>query len=242
MLKTRKKTDTGSPNVPAYIVTFSDMVTLLLTFFVMLLSLAQVRDPEFFNRSRNAFIAHIDCYGLGMLTGKQLVPELGELKIKYQIPAPDEKPLQRTIDAKEEELRRLFQKVANSMRAVRSEIEIRPADYIVTGIAFARGQTALKEADKKYLAQFAMGLQPKDAGTTELYVLGLAADEPIGKKQWLISYLRAQNAADFLRQSGVACPIYAWGAGSGGLWFEQDKYASEQAHILLAIRRLDKIR
>jgi len=37
------------PKVPSYIVTFSDMVTLLLTFFVMLLSLAEVQDPELFN-------------------------------------------------------------------------------------------------------------------------------------------------------------------------------------------------
>ncbi|HOK94930.1 MAG TPA: flagellar motor protein MotB [Anaerohalosphaeraceae bacterium] len=241
MLKSRKKQESGSPNVPAYIVTFSDMVTLLLTFFVMLLSLAQVRDPELFNRSRNAFIAHIDCYGLGMLTGKQLVPELGELKIKYQTPAPDEKPPQRIIDSKEEDLRRLFQKVIKSMHAVRTEIEIRPSDYTVTSIVFPRGQAALKDADQKYLSQFAMHLQQKAAETIEIYVLGLAGDESTEKNQWIISSLRAQNVADFLRESGIQCPVYAWGAGAGGHWLSQEKCDSEQTHILLAVRRVDKI-
>ncbi|MDD5011702.1 MAG: flagellar motor protein MotB, partial [Phycisphaerae bacterium] len=40
------------PSVPAYIVTFSDMVTLLLTFFVLLISLAKMQDPEKFNAGR----------------------------------------------------------------------------------------------------------------------------------------------------------------------------------------------
>jgi len=31
------------------------MVTLLLTFFVMLLSLAEVQDPELFNKGRDSF-------------------------------------------------------------------------------------------------------------------------------------------------------------------------------------------
>ncbi len=61
----------GSPKVPAYIVTFSDMVTLLLTFFVMLLSLASVQDPELFNRGRGAFAQTIKDLGLGILYGKK---------------------------------------------------------------------------------------------------------------------------------------------------------------------------
>ena len=40
--------------VPGYIVTFSDMVTLLLTFFVMLLTLADVQDPELFDKGRDS--------------------------------------------------------------------------------------------------------------------------------------------------------------------------------------------
>jgi len=53
----RRTIEEGSPKVPAYIVTFSDMTTLLLTFFVMLLSLAKMQDPELFNKGLGYFLA-----------------------------------------------------------------------------------------------------------------------------------------------------------------------------------------
>ena len=42
--RTRPKQDKGN-SVPAWIVSFSDMVTLLLAFFVLLQSFAKVQDP-----------------------------------------------------------------------------------------------------------------------------------------------------------------------------------------------------
>ncbi len=78
MTRESKQKQRSSPKVPAYIVTFSDMVTLLLTFFVMLLSLSTVQDPEMFNRTRDAFVEHINCFGLGMLIGKKMGPDFGK--------------------------------------------------------------------------------------------------------------------------------------------------------------------
>ena len=51
----RSKGEEGS-KVPAYIVTYSDMVTLLLTFFVMLMSLAQFQDPELYHKLKKTGI------------------------------------------------------------------------------------------------------------------------------------------------------------------------------------------
>ena len=70
------------PKVPAYIVTFSDMTTLLLTFFVMLLSLATVQDDEMFHKGRESFSYAIKTFGLGMLAGRKPKPDLGYYKVK----------------------------------------------------------------------------------------------------------------------------------------------------------------
>ena len=71
--------------VPAYIVTFSDMITLLLTFFVMLLSLADVQDPELFNKGRDSFVEAVDSYGLGVMSSSHLAGGFEDLKTRYQV-------------------------------------------------------------------------------------------------------------------------------------------------------------
>ena len=48
MSRKRKSSEEGKLPVPAYIVTFSDMITLLLTFFVLLLSMASEQKEELF--------------------------------------------------------------------------------------------------------------------------------------------------------------------------------------------------
>ena len=233
-----KKTEPEAPSVPAYIVTFSDMVTLLLTFFVMLLSLAQVRDPELFNKSRDAFNQHINCYGLGLLTGKQLVPEFGQKKVKYHIADADQDESARTIDSKEETLRRLFQKAAESMEVMPSRVDVKLSDYTPTRIHFPQGQTELDEDARTYLNQLLTEYSLKsDSTKTKVYVLGLAADEPAGKNQWVTASLRAQHVSDYLEENGLKCPVYAWGSGPGGGWVDQDGSVSKQSQILIAFVR-----
>ena len=236
--KSKKKSDPGAPGVPAYIVTFSDMVTLLLTFFVMLLSLAQVQDEELFNKSRDAFVEHINCYGLGLLSGKKLVPELGQMKPKFHIPDPDDASTERTVDSKDETLRRLFRKATKFMEAVPSRVQLRLSDYTVTNINFSPGQTELNESSEKYLNQFVVDFrQQLNSRKAALYVLGLAADESTKKRQWIVSSLRAQRVAEYLEQAGFECPVYAWGGGAGGCYVDRDSPLSDQSQILIAILR-----
>ncbi|MHC4678977.1 MAG: flagellar motor protein MotB, partial [Planctomycetota bacterium] len=92
-MRSRRRTiEAGGTKVPGYIVTFSDMVTLLLTFFVMLLSLADIQDPELFNQGRDSFIESLTYIGLGSLLGKEDAPSFGDHKTKHFVPEPDESP------------------------------------------------------------------------------------------------------------------------------------------------------
>lgn len=237
-VKSKKTEEPAAPSVPAYIVTFSDMVTLLLTFFVMLLSLAQVQDPELFHKSRDAFNEHINNFGLGMLMGKQMVPDFKRAKMKYYISDPDSESASRTIDSKEETLRRLFQKAAESMQVLPSRVKFRLSDFSPAGIHFAPGETLLDEDAQKHLSGLAEELRRSaDSDKAEMYILGLDRDGQTEKERLIVSSLRAQQAADYMDKLGFKCPIYAWGGGDGQVWAGKDSPISEESQLLIAFIR-----
>ena len=229
------------PKVPAYIVTFSDMVTLLLTFFVMLLSLASVQDDVIFNKGRDSFVEAIQKFGLGMFTGAKVRPGFDYVKHKYFIDESDKSLSSRTIDAKEEAIRRSFIKVRRSARAIPSQMVGKKTDFSLTDINFSPGLAVLDKSSKNFLTRFAAGVQQNsNASITGLYVLGLATEGVGYRERYLLSARRAQAAADFLGQLLPAAsfgPINWWGAGSGGDWVGRGSSISKESQILIAILR-----
>lgn len=254
MRRVRPAIEDDKPKVPGYIVTFSDMVTLLLTFFVMLLTLAQVQDPELFNRGRDAFLESIRYIGLGALLGREEMPYLGYLKDRHPVDEPDEDPDRRTLDAEAEQLRRLFARVRQTAAVVPAQIDAKRTDFSVVNVHFSPGSAALDDSGRRFLVGFCRDLQ-QDAGNepVELCVLGLAADARSEKEQWILSAKRAQTVADFMRDvlfsaSGASLEpgipwrrsrwfIRSWGAGSGGDWVGPDSPVSKQSHVLVGVIR-----
>jgi hypothetical protein len=238
-----RKSEQKPPKVPVYIVTFSDMVTLLLTFFVMLLTLAHVRDPELFNVGRDAFWSSVRGLGLGMLQGRKISPDFGKVKIKYFISESDEPSGIRTIDAKEEDIRRLFKEVTRSMISLPSHLVAKDTTFSVADISFPPDEFVLDEPAKKFLMQFAADLQENSQPkSVKLCVLGLAGDVKDEEKQWTLSARRAQAVSDFLDSilpKELQWPVYSWGAGAGGHWVSENSPVSNQSQILLAILRTD---
>jgi len=229
------------PKVPGYIVTFSDMVTLLLTFFVLLISMATMQSAELFHAGQHSFLRSIRMLGLGMLPGAKQTPDFGEEKIKHFISKPDEKLVVRTIDAKEEEIRRLFKRLARTTTAMPSQIVAKTTKFSITDIRFSPGDATLDEAAKRFLTEFCLNLrQGTVTEKVRFYVLGLASEGATWKEQWLLSARRAQAVAEFLNDalpSELEWPVYSWGAGPGGHWVSPDSPISKQLHILIAVLR-----
>jgi len=233
--------------VPIWIITFSDMTTNLLTFFVLLVSLGTMRDdtlndsgmaPTFIGELKRGF-------------GFKKTLELGETKINYQISGPDELSDGRTINAKEEDLRRAFEKIRQSTTVVPSRLVADKVNFSTANVYFDTGQAALSEEGKKVLTDFCRNLkQSRGREPVMLYVLGLAPDEKNEKKQWMLSALRAEAAAKTLRdtlasisnsqtQSNPSLPppewiVYSLGSGSGGDWTGPAGPGSQSSHILIA--------
>jgi chemotaxis protein MotB len=245
--------DEGS-KVPAYIVTYSDMVTLLLTFFVMLLSLASTQDPELFDIGRNSFLESLRYIGLGVLFSREDITKLDNPKTKYYINNPDELVEKRTIDARAEELRRILKNLRQLTTIVPSRIVAKRANFSVANVHFSPGRDDLDESAKMFLTGFSQDLQQEASkDPIDLYVLGLASDGKSEKEQWLLSARRARMVADFLRDtlstmdgeqtrhsmtgSESKWSVYSWGAGPGGDWVGRDSPISEHSQILIAVLR-----
>lgn len=230
------------------------MVTLLLTFFVMLLTMADVQDPELFNKGRDSFLESLRNFGLGMLFGKRAVLGFGETRTKHLTNGPDDSSQVRTIDEERERIGQILEKISRSMITLPSCIVAERTDFSVANVRFSRGNATLNEPAKKFLTEFCLDLQQKpDSKAGTLYVLGLASEKTTEKSQWILSAKRAQVVADFMRnilslRSGsqtaydafslpLKWSIYWWGAGPGGDWVSQDSPFSKRSHVLIAVLR-----
>ncbi|MHC4211801.1 MAG: flagellar motor protein MotB [Planctomycetota bacterium] len=239
MSRAKKTVEDDSAKVPAYIVTFSDMVTLLLTFFVLLLTLAKTRSPELFNKGRESFVESINVWGLGTLWGGLERPTFGKIMLKHYVLNPDENADERIIDSSENQMRRIIQQIAPSVDSFTSQITSKNTNFSATDIHFERDSWELNESAKVFLSDFSSDLQQsKFSQKISLYVVGLARDVSVEKRQWALSALRAQQVGNFLKSSfseQSACEVYSWGSGPGGMWINQDSPVSEESHILIAV-------
>ena len=232
------------------------MVTLLLTFFVLLLTLADVQDPEYFDKGRDSFINSLRFVGLGMLFGRSRVPYFGDPKLKYSPDHPDEPAESRTIDARAEEFRRIRKMLNERTTMMPSPVVAGRTDFSIANVHFSPGRDDLNEPARKFLTGFCRDLQQDVSQKAVIvYVLGLASEEGTEKEQWLLSARRAKRVEDFLREAFSSSSdsdfqrqrsmfegqskysIYSWGAGSGDGWADRDSPFSKNSQILIAVLR-----
>ena len=102
MNRERQVIEEKGSSAPGYLVTFTALVTLLMLFFITLLSFASTRDDGFggkgrYTESRESFFRAIRTLGLGMFYVKEQGADFGNIKPKYFITTPDKQFEGRTI-------------------------------------------------------------------------------------------------------------------------------------------------
>jgi outer membrane protein OmpA-like peptidoglycan-associated protein len=236
-------------SAPLWIISFADMISLLMAFFVMLLTMSTTKSGKLcnegegiFEKTLYGFRRSIDGFGMpGLLgaPGEQL--NFDNSKVYYPISEGTDPSAQRTIDAGEEKIRRDFRRLERRTKTYEAQIQGGNPNFIVVPVTFAKGQSDLTESAQQCLGTFLTDL--KGFGSVEglnLYVVGLAPDEPDPQRQWLLSARRADVTAQFLRNglpAGTPCHIFSWGAGAGGDWVKKDSPLSGQSQIAIATLR-----
>jgi len=200
--RNRKSPASPKRGVPAWIVSFSDMITLLLAFFVLLQSFAQEQHPEKFFVGQGSFRRAIGGLGLpSWLTGRE-----DRLDNDYILPvnptpeAPPDQPKQRIIDSLDDKIRKQFQDAARDMENEATAVSQNVLDIFATPVTFAEKDVTLDERARAILSRQLNGittLSPKR--TINIYVVGMAFDSVDEQQKWILSARRAAAAEKYLR-------------------------------------------
>jgi len=153
MMIGRKRQPEQKSGAPAYIVSFSDMMTLLLAFFILLQIFASTRDPELFSQGRGSFVRALESFGMpGILLGREHRTALQGKRPSYFVEGPqDGVPTERVVDAEADRIAQMLDQLRKSSKVDPLVDEPRKPLVFVTPIRFARGKSKLSKKDRSYL-------------------------------------------------------------------------------------------
>ncbi len=226
---------------PAFIVTFSDMITLLLTFFLMLLSMAEEQCvTEKFKQGQTSFRQALAGFGMeGFMMGGSSGSRFTNPATKYKVNQKAEETEDRTPEVETEMITRIIHEIERVMKISPAQITGSSSNFTVTDIHFEKGGWKLNDQAKEYLLRYCNDTQGAFFNERPtIYIVGLAAKEEGQKQQFMVSARRAQAVTDFIKSKlskDAGWPIFCWGAGNGGDWTGERGMISKEADIMISL-------
>lgn len=174
---------------PAYLVSFGDMMTLILCFFILLVALSKDRQFGLMAKGLGSFVIALKSHGLdGVLSGAEKAAIHREMRRKFNLPPEDDPERQAPDD--EAALSELLR--AEHLESLQARDEVRQPRVA----AFAAGDGSLGPEARRFLDDLADSLRPSRGQT--LVLEGHANDAGqafFGDDAWL-----AQVRADAVRK------------------------------------------
>jgi len=146
---------------PAYLVSFGDMMTLILCFFILLVAMSKTRNFGLMARGLGSFVVTVRSMGLtGVLSGHQEQAIFEQMRRRFNLP-PEDDPARRAVH-EDAALRELIR--ASSAEKLSPHDEVRQHRIA----SFGRGQHELNDSSQRYLDALAESLRPRSAQTLVL--------------------------------------------------------------------------
>lgn len=176
---------------PAYMVSFCDMMTLILTFFILLVSMAEEQKVGLLASGVGSFIVAVKSHGLnGVMSGKEKAEVFDYVRRKFNVPSDvEEDRLTDAVDASQVEMIR--SRLVNSLE---------PHDEMTSPavVEFPPGLAVMPQDEMPYLDMLAPSLQPKYRQT--LIIEGHADDAgpEFNNSNLQLAAARARYVRDYL--------------------------------------------
>ena len=221
----KKPEEHSGEKVPLWIISFADMITLLLSFFVMLQTMSKHQDAKLMGISQEAFRRAINGMGLpDFLFGRQSQLDFQYRQIKYSMEESKTPSLEpsRVIDADDDRIRLLFKQIRDEMNASSTEKPEKLVHLVNAAVVFDPGSSSLDKHDMETLDDMARTFsQDQGGGTRLLTVVCWAGDEPSPREQWLVSARRAKAVERYMQKALAGARwrtwrFSSWGAGAAG--------------------------
>jgi chemotaxis protein MotB len=176
---------------PAYMVSFGDMMTLILCFFILLVALAEERQYGMMAKGIGSFVVALRSHGLeGILSASEKQEIHAQVRRRFNLP-PEEDP-ERRAPHEEAALQELLR--AEHIEALQARDEVRQL-----GVAsFEQGEGTLTPGARRFLDELADSLRPGRGQT--LVLEGHANDAGqayFGDNAWL-AQVRARSVRNYL--------------------------------------------
>ena len=188
-----KKKQPAEPKkgAPAYMVSFGDMMTLILCFFILLVSMAKDRNYGLLARGVGSFIVAVESHGLtGIMSGAEKQQIFDSVRRRFNLP-PEEDPERRSdhISASRTELLR-----AEQIESITESTSILQPQVAV----FGPDSAALSEDVRNYLDRLAESLRPERGQVLLLDGHALDAGERFQNDNHWLAFARAAAVRDYL--------------------------------------------
>lgn len=180
------------PGVPAYMVSFGDMMTLILTFFILLVSMANEQNPGLMAKGLGSFSVAIQSFGLdGLMSESEKVARFNHYRRKFGLP-PEPDPSQQSEDL--DNAAKVELVPAELIEALRP----RPEAFHPVAASFDADSSTLTGATRTYLQSLAQSLEPLSGQVLVLEGHANDAGAAHGFNNQRLAFARAEAVRTYL--------------------------------------------